>query len=102
MSATVAPAVNGDAGKQRGENMASVLGGGACGFPERSSHTRTAVPAGVAALVWPGPTALVLVYLIGAWAVATGIVEFGVGVCPDGGTTVSPPGAGLAVGKLIS
>jgi len=31
--------------------------------------------AGVAALVWPGPTALVLVLVIGIWAVAGGIVE---------------------------
>jgi len=36
----------------------------------------------VAALVWPGPTAPVLVYLVGAWAVATGIVEFGLGFAP--------------------
>jgi uncharacterized membrane protein HdeD (DUF308 family) len=38
--------------------------------------------AGVAALVWPGPTALVLVYLIGAWAVASGVVEFALGFAP--------------------
>ncbi len=31
--------------------------------------------AGVVALVWPGPTALVLVLVIGIWAVAGGIVE---------------------------
>ena len=39
--------------------------------------------AGVIALVWPGPTALVLVLIIGIWAVAGGLVEifaaFGVG-----------------------
>jgi uncharacterized membrane protein HdeD (DUF308 family) len=39
--------------------------------------------AGVIALVWPGPTALVLVLVIGIWAVAGGLVEifagFGVG-----------------------
>jgi uncharacterized membrane protein HdeD (DUF308 family) len=39
--------------------------------------------AGVIALVWPGPTALVLVLVIGIWAVAGGFVEifaaFGVG-----------------------
>jgi uncharacterized membrane protein HdeD (DUF308 family) len=31
--------------------------------------------AGVVALVWPGPTALVLVLLIGIWAVVGGLVE---------------------------
>jgi|SRR5215472_7677787 len=31
--------------------------------------------AGVVALVWPGPTALVLVLVVGIWAVAGGIVE---------------------------
>ena len=31
--------------------------------------------AGVVAVVWPGPTALVLVLVIGVWAVAGGIVE---------------------------
>jgi len=32
--------------------------------------------AGVVAVVWPGPTALVLVLVIGIWAVVGGIVEF--------------------------
>jgi uncharacterized membrane protein HdeD (DUF308 family) len=32
--------------------------------------------AGVIALVWPGPTALVLVLIIGIWAVIGGFVEF--------------------------
>jgi uncharacterized membrane protein HdeD (DUF308 family) len=32
--------------------------------------------AGVVAVVWPGPTALVLVLVIGAWAVVGGLVEF--------------------------
>jgi uncharacterized membrane protein HdeD (DUF308 family) len=31
--------------------------------------------AGVIALVWPGPTALVLVLVVGIWAVAGGLVE---------------------------
>jgi uncharacterized membrane protein HdeD (DUF308 family) len=31
--------------------------------------------AGVVALAWPGPTALVLVLLVGAWATVTGLVE---------------------------
>ena len=32
--------------------------------------------AGVAAIVWPGPTALVLVLIVGIWAVIGGITEF--------------------------
>ena len=31
--------------------------------------------AGVAALAWPGPTALVLVLIVGVWAVTTGVLE---------------------------
>jgi uncharacterized membrane protein HdeD (DUF308 family) len=31
--------------------------------------------AGVVALVWPGPTALVLTLIIGGWALVTGLVE---------------------------
>jgi uncharacterized membrane protein HdeD (DUF308 family) len=34
-----------------------------------------ALAAGVIALVWPGPTALVLVLVVGAWALASGIFE---------------------------
>jgi uncharacterized membrane protein HdeD (DUF308 family) len=33
------------------------------------------IGAGVVALAWPGPTALVLVLLVGAWAMVSGIVE---------------------------
>ena len=33
------------------------------------------VLAGVAALVWPGMTALVLLYIIAAWAIVTGLAE---------------------------
>jgi uncharacterized membrane protein HdeD (DUF308 family) len=33
------------------------------------------VGAGIIALAWPGPTALVLVLLIGAWAMVAGLVE---------------------------
>ncbi|HEX4254837.1 MAG TPA: DUF308 domain-containing protein [Streptosporangiaceae bacterium] len=32
--------------------------------------------AGVVALVWPGPTALVLVIVVAAWALAGGVAEF--------------------------
>src|SRR6516165_7054491 len=32
--------------------------------------------AGVVALVWPGPTALVLVLIVGIWAVVGGLFEF--------------------------
>jgi uncharacterized membrane protein HdeD (DUF308 family) len=33
------------------------------------------IAAGMIALAWPGPTALVLVLLVGAWATTTGMVE---------------------------
>jgi uncharacterized membrane protein HdeD (DUF308 family) len=32
--------------------------------------------AGVIALAWPGPTALVLVLIVGTWAIIAGLVEF--------------------------
>ena len=32
--------------------------------------------AGVVALAWPGPTALVLVLIVGVWAIVAGLVEF--------------------------
>jgi len=32
--------------------------------------------AGVIALAWPGPTALVLVLIVGVWAIIAGLVEF--------------------------
>jgi uncharacterized membrane protein HdeD (DUF308 family) len=34
------------------------------------------VAAGVIALAWPGATALVLVLLVGSWAIVTGVIEF--------------------------
>jgi uncharacterized membrane protein HdeD (DUF308 family) len=37
------------------------------------------IAAGVVALAWPGPTAYVLVILVGAWAVVAGVVEFAAG-----------------------
>ena len=45
--------------------------------------------AGVIALAWPGPTALVLVLIVGVWAITAGIVEiaaaFGAGSPPAPG-----------------
>src|SRR5215469_8670580 len=32
--------------------------------------------AGIIALAWPGPTALVLVLIVGVWAIIAGLVEF--------------------------
>jgi len=32
--------------------------------------------AGVVAMAWPGPTALVLVLVVGGWAIVTGLLEF--------------------------
>jgi len=37
------------------------------------------IAAGLVAIVWPGPTALVLVIVVAAWAVVGGIVEFAAG-----------------------
>jgi uncharacterized membrane protein HdeD (DUF308 family) len=35
-----------------------------------------AIVAGIVALAWPGPTVLVLVLIVGIWAVAGGVTEF--------------------------
>src|SRR5690349_20966956 len=35
-----------------------------------------AVIIGIIALAWPGPTALVLVLIVGVWAIIAGLVEF--------------------------
>ena len=35
-----------------------------------------AVIIGIIALAWPGPTALVLVLIVGVWAITAGLVEF--------------------------
>jgi uncharacterized membrane protein HdeD (DUF308 family) len=40
------------------------------------------VAAGVIALAWPGPTALVLVLIVGIWAVMAGIFEIFAGFAP--------------------
>ena len=52
--------------------------------------------AGVIALAWPGPTALVLVLIVGIWAVIAGIVEiaaaFGPASRPGRGRCLSSPG----------
>ena len=37
------------------------------------------IAAGVAALAWPAPTVLVLVYVVGFWAIAGGVTEFFIG-----------------------
>ena len=41
------------------------------------------IGAGIIALAWPGPTALVLVLLVGAWAVAAGVIEIYAGFRVD-------------------
>src|ERR1700753_3011006 len=40
--------------------------------------------AGVIALAWPGPTALVLVLIVGVWAITAGLVEFSVAFASGG------------------
>jgi uncharacterized membrane protein HdeD (DUF308 family) len=40
------------------------------------------IAAGVIALAWPGPTALVLVFLVAGWAIATGVVAVIAGFGP--------------------
>jgi uncharacterized membrane protein HdeD (DUF308 family) len=57
------------------------------------------VGAGVIALAWPGPTALVLVLLVGAWATIAGLVEIfaGFGTGEPAGTR-----ALLFIGGLVS
>ncbi len=40
--------------------------------------------AGVIALAWPGPTALVLVLIVGVWAIVAGVVEFSASGEPAG------------------
>ena len=45
--------------------------------------------AGVIALAWPGPTALVLVLIVGVWAITAGLVEIAAAF-----VTARPPGPG--------
>ncbi len=54
---------------QRGQSWVWPLVGGIVG-----------IAAGIAAFVWPGLTALVLLYIIAAWAVVSGITEIIAGV----------------------
>jgi uncharacterized membrane protein HdeD (DUF308 family) len=46
------------------------------------------IAAGIVALAWPGPTALVLVLIVGIWAIIGGLVEIGAAFQPGepGGT----------------
>ena len=55
--------------------------------------------AGVIALAWPGPTALVLVLIVGVWAVIAGLVEFSAAFASG-----EPAGtrAMLILGELVS
>jgi uncharacterized membrane protein HdeD (DUF308 family) len=60
------------------------------------------VAAGVVALVWPGITALVLVVLVGAWAVVTGLLEiFAASRAAAGWWSIVVGIASLAAGVLI-
>jgi uncharacterized membrane protein HdeD (DUF308 family) len=55
--------------------------------------------AGIIALAWPGPTALVLVLVVGVWAIIAGLVEFSAAFAPG-----EPAGtrAMLILGGLIT
>jgi uncharacterized membrane protein HdeD (DUF308 family) len=55
--------------------------------------------AGVVALAWPGPTALVLVLVVGTWAIVTGVLQIagGFGAGETAGTR-----AAFIIGGLIS
>jgi uncharacterized membrane protein HdeD (DUF308 family) len=55
--------------------------------------------AGIIALAWPGPTALVLVLVVGVWAIIAGLVEFSAAFGPG-----EPAGtrAMLILGGLIT
>jgi uncharacterized membrane protein HdeD (DUF308 family) len=57
------------------------------------------IAAGLVAIIWPGPTALVLVFVVAAWAVVAGMIEFvaGFGAGETAGTH-----ALFIIGGLIS
>jgi uncharacterized membrane protein HdeD (DUF308 family) len=57
------------------------------------------VTAGVVALAWPGPTALVLVLVVASWAIATGVVEI---IAAFGRDEDAATRAAFVVGGLVS
>ncbi len=75
-------------------------------FQERGTHARwgwllvegiLGIIAGIVAIVYPGETAVVLLYLIAAWALVTGIMELIAAFMVRGGVSW-----GLAIGGIIS
>ncbi len=75
-------------------------------FQERGTHSRWAwllvegilgIIAGIVAIIYPGETALVLLYIIAAWALVTGIMELIAAFTVRGSFAW-----GLALGGIIS
>jgi uncharacterized membrane protein HdeD (DUF308 family) len=63
-----------------------------------------ALAVGVIALAWPGPTALVLVLIVGVWAVIAGLAEIAAAFASGepAGTRALFVLAGLATGKTLN